>query len=220
MDENTPTRERHRRRRLVLQNLGLVHSFLLGRLPGPKVPTEVLPPSISGEDLQQAGIMGLVIAAERYDESLGYAFSTYAVYWIRCMIQRAWESSHLVHVPCYLRRTNVPERPQRGSLPKPTEAAARVFHAKIGMLTFDNGDAREVMPPDPHTTEDAADLRELAEVDDILEELPERERVILRLIYFKGLDRTHAGLEMGVTKQRARYLHNRALQHLRERLHA
>jgi RNA polymerase sigma factor (sigma-70 family) len=40
------------------------------------------------EDLFQDGILGLMIAAEKYDPAMGFRFSTYATYWIRCTIRR------------------------------------------------------------------------------------------------------------------------------------
>jgi RNA polymerase sigma factor (sigma-70 family) len=39
-------------------------------------------------DFLQVGCLGLVKAAEKYDPSLGYAFSTYAAHWIRSVVGR------------------------------------------------------------------------------------------------------------------------------------
>lgn len=40
------------------------------------------------EDYRQAGMIGLWIAAKKYDPSKGYKFSTYAIYWIRSEIHK------------------------------------------------------------------------------------------------------------------------------------
>ncbi|AUM00789.1 hypothetical protein B4966_11885 [Rhodocyclaceae bacterium] len=38
---------------------------------------------LSLDDLFQEGVMGLMRAADKYDHTLGYKFSTYATWWIR-----------------------------------------------------------------------------------------------------------------------------------------
>ena len=49
--------------------------------------------SLEYDDLFQEGVLGLIRAAELYDESNGTKFSTYATYWIKQKIQRAIEAS-------------------------------------------------------------------------------------------------------------------------------
>lgn len=52
------------------------------------------------EDLIQEGNVGLMVAIDRYDPSLGFAFSTYAYQWIRQAIGRALdEKSRLIRIP-------------------------------------------------------------------------------------------------------------------------
>lgn len=52
------------------------------------------------EDLVQEGNVGLMVAIDRYDPSLGFAFSTYAYQWIRQAIGRALdEKSRLIRIP-------------------------------------------------------------------------------------------------------------------------
>lgn len=53
-------------------------------------------------DLIQEGNLGLLKAAEKYDGSLGFRFSTYATYWIRQSISRALgEQSRNIRIPAH-----------------------------------------------------------------------------------------------------------------------
>ena len=64
------------RDRFVQANLRLAVSFVAKRC-------NRLAKSYGQEDLIQAANMGLIIAAERFDPTKGYRFSTYAYWWIR-----------------------------------------------------------------------------------------------------------------------------------------
>ncbi len=56
--------------------------------------------SYSQEDLVQEGVVGLMLAMERWDADRGCRLSTYAVHWIRQAIARAVEQNdRLIHVP-------------------------------------------------------------------------------------------------------------------------
>ena len=64
---------------IIIKNKGLVAKIAL-RYTGRGVDIE---------DLIQEGNLGLLEALEKYDVNKGFKFSTYAVFWIRCSIQRA-----------------------------------------------------------------------------------------------------------------------------------
>jgi RNA polymerase primary sigma factor len=74
------------RDRFVKANLRLVIAYISKRC-------HRLTRSFDREDLTQAGNMGLITAAERFDPTKGYRFSTYAYWWIRQAINR-WVDQH------------------------------------------------------------------------------------------------------------------------------
>ena len=58
--------------------------------------------SYSTEDLVQEGVLGLILAVERFDPERGCRLSTYAMHWIRQSIARAVEQNdRLIHVPMH-----------------------------------------------------------------------------------------------------------------------
>ena len=88
--------ERHPDRdKLVLANLRLAISIAY-RFRGR---------GLDWEDLLQVGVLGLMRAADKFDPSLGYKFSTYATWWVRQHMGRAVdESAHLIDLPAYCGR--------------------------------------------------------------------------------------------------------------------
>lgn len=65
-----------------------------------KIACEYRASGVPLEDLISAGNMGLISAAERFDETRGYKFITYAVWWIRQAINQALsQDSRMVRLP-------------------------------------------------------------------------------------------------------------------------
>lgn len=66
---------------LVLCNLGMVFSIIKSLSPPPDI----------WEDLTQEGVVGLLKAIKEYDPARGCRFSTYAFFWVRLLVVRAYD---------------------------------------------------------------------------------------------------------------------------------
>ncbi len=76
------------RDRLITENMGLVY-MVSGRFAGR---------GVEMEELNQIGAIGLIKAIDRFDPSLSYAFSTYAVPLIMGEIRRFLRDDGMIHV--------------------------------------------------------------------------------------------------------------------------
>ena len=87
-------RGQHARDRLITANLRLVSSAVH------KFARRARMAGVPAGDLMQEGTLGLIRAAERFDGSRGFRFSTFALMWIRTAVMRALaDSSRLIRLP-------------------------------------------------------------------------------------------------------------------------
>ena len=83
------------RERMILANTRLVAQLARSFLPRAG--------TMEFDDLQQAGLMGLMRAVDKFDHTLGYKFSTYATWWIKQSIGRAIEDeSRVIRLPVHV----------------------------------------------------------------------------------------------------------------------
>lgn len=151
-------------RETVGRNLGLVYTIAATMGLGGRLTDDVI----------QAGTLGLMRAAQKYDPARGFAFSTYAAYWIRQGIGRHVESDRLVHVPVHAQRGTRPEsvtewgRKLRGDV----EAGAAAAMARPESLDATGRPTRG--GDDPAEEAERADL--IDRVRDAVASLPPLER--------------------------------------------
>lgn len=58
---------------------------------------------MSFDDIEQAGMIGLIKAAEKFNINKGYLFSTYAVFWIRqAIVREIYDNGFAIRVPVHM----------------------------------------------------------------------------------------------------------------------
>ena len=196
-------------------------------------------------DLIDEGNLGLIRAAERFDEAKGVRFISYAVWWVRqAIVQAVAEYGHPMRVPVgrvgVLRRVARHADTLRQELGRePTQMeiienagvsereAAITLPIARSSISLDEplgeDDARlidyladdDAPPPDREAAQD--DLA--ASIESALTQLSPRERSVVNLYFgFNGgepMTLEAIGEQMGVTRERVRQLKERALSRLR-----
>lgn len=181
-------------RQYVADNIGLVRkeanrlACLYGAGEDPETRTDLY------NDCLQNGVLGLHRAAERFDESRGKKFSTYAMWWISKRAKQAADAW-----------------------------AADRRHVSLDAPTGEEDDASPVdfvMDEGAEDPSEAADrLMRVEVLRDLLDELPARDRSMVEMHYgFHGHPApfSEIGAAHNVTPQRAERIVKRALARLRE----
>lgn len=209
---------------LVLQHLDYV-SHILNRI------VAGLPDGVDIENLQSAGVVGLIEAASKYDASRNVAFKTFSYPRIRgAIIDELRANSPLSQKMMDLVKL---VREAMENLEPPYTAEAIGIACNLPVEKVEEG--LEAMRMNPHQwdsslTENSKSLWEVRQPDDLMsrqekqqqladaiEALPERERLAVTLYYLEGLKLKEIGEVLSISESRASRVLAKAEMTLRQK---
>ena len=200
---------------------------------------------LSLPDLINEGNLGLIKAAEKFDETRGFKFISYAVWWIRqSILQAIAEQSRIVRLPLNQvgsvnkinkilnrfeqeneRRPSIDEIADKIDLPEDKIAdVLKVPGKQVSVdAPFSDGEESSLLDVLPNANAPMAD-NELVkeslrnEIDRALQTLNDRERNIIEAFY--GINQPEMTLEeigdkFGLTRERVRQIKEKAIRRLR-----
>ena len=201
---------------------------------------------LSLPDLINEGNLGLIKAAEKFDETRGFRFISYAVWWIRqSILQAIAEQSRLVRLPLNQmnsvnkinqalhkfeqeneRRPNIEEIASSTDMPE--EKVADVLKSNTKHVSVDaplgdgdNTSLLDTLPNDDSPTADKMLILESLrdEIEKALGTLNERERNVIEAFY--GINQpeltlAEIGEKYGLSRERVRQIREKAIRSLRK----
>ena len=200
---------------------------------------------LSLPDLINEGNLGLIKAAERFDETRGFKFISYAVWWIRqSILQAIAEQSRIVRLPLNQvssvnkisqvlsrfeqeneRRPSVDEISEQVDLPlEKIDEALSINGKHVSMdAPFADGEDNSLLDVLVNDNSPSADKQLVLEslrqeIQKALSCLNERERMIIEAYY--GIEQPEMTLEeigtrYGLTRERVRQIKEKAIRRLR-----
>jgi RNA polymerase sigma factor for flagellar operon FliA len=202
-----------------------------------------MPHSIDIGDLVQDGMIGLIDAANRFDEERGIKFETFAERRVRgsmidALRKNAWPRG-IRRVRRELEAARAHLRHELGSEPSLSELANHMgadeahlsrtivrintIESTSPLATVDTVDEASLppvlVPSAPPAPDTACELGEVqSRVRAAITALPPRERKVIAFYYFGEVTMKKIGEEIGVNESRVSQLHARAVQRLRKLL--
>ncbi len=200
---------------------------------------------LSLPDLINEGNLGLIKAAEKFDETRGFKFISYAVWWIRqSILQALAEQSRIVRLPLNQvgslnkinkefsrfeqeneRRPSADELAERLDLPTDKvsdtlRVSGRHISVDAPFVEGEDNNLLDVLVNDDSPNADRALISESLsrEIDRALGTLTERESDIVKLFFGIGgqeMTLEEIGERFGLTRERVRQIKEKAIRRLR-----
>jgi len=200
---------------------------------------------LSLPDLINEGNLGLIKAAEKFDETRGFKFISYAVWWIRqSILQAIAEQSRIVRLPLNQvgsvnkinrmlskfeqeneRRPSVDEISEQTELPQDKVGEAMLASNRhVSMdAPFVDGEDNSLLDILVNDNAPMADRQLVVEslrteIDSVLKILTERERRVVTAFYGIGqpeMTLEEIGNKYGLTRERVRQIKEKAIRRLR-----
>ena len=216
------------RESLINENLGLVHACankFRGR-------------GTEYDDLFQAGCVGLVKAADNFDPSRGFAFSTYAVPVILGEIRRIFRDGGAVKIGRSLKEKarNAMKVKDELSIELGREPTVSELAEKLGTDVATAAELITVSMPtisltvaddekngnqlDIPTAAPEEEISERLSLKKVLGGLSEKEQKLIELRYFKGMTQVNTAKELGMSQVQVSRLEKKLLLRMREEITA
>lgn len=189
------------------------------------------------DDLYQLGCLGLIKAVKGFDESLGNQFSTYAVPKIAGEIRRFLRDDGSIKVSRTLKERSAKIRSaaealrsQLGREPSVSEIAAATGLtseeiAQAECATAQTDSLNREVNEDGQTLEEMLGNRgiedstlEYISLSQAIEALPQRERIVIMLRFFRCLTQQQTAKIMKISQVQVSRIERSALNHLREKM--
>jgi RNA polymerase sigma factor for flagellar operon FliA len=220
--------EKERRDQMILEHLPLVR-HLVGKL------SAELPPGIDLDNLESAGVLGLVEAAHHFDPERGVQFKTYAYTRIRGAVLDELRRNcplpqHMLQQVARVRRAYEELPPPVSaydlatatglSLEEVADALAAIRMTRL-VSYEEHGQPIGTRLDDPQRPDRVAEKEEQKRLlTEALASLDERERLIVTLYYLEDLRLKEIGTVLRLSESRISRLLSAALFHLGEYLRA
>ncbi len=225
----------HAREELIMAHLPKV-KFIADRIAAK------LPPSVERDDLYGAGVVGLIDAVERFDESRGIAFTTFAELRVRGAIldnlrSADWASRSVRRRGREIQAAYAHLEQEKGGEVSELEVAEhlnipleelRENLRDIRGLKISNLDERDeetglciadLVPDGSLSPLDALDgLEHRENLAKAVDKLPVKERQVIALYYVEELTMKEIGEVLGVTESRVSQLRSQAIVRMRAAL--
>ena len=218
------TGSKRKRNEIVEKNLGLVHACA-NRFKGR---------GVEYDDLFQAGCVGLIKAADNFDSSRGFSFSTYAVPVILGEIKRIFRDGGYVKIGRSVKeksRNAVKTREELaielGREPTISELAeklgveaaeaAMLLNASMPAISLTSGDEGEnqIDIPVESPEEEVSDFLALRQV---MISLEENDRKMIELRYYSGCTQSKTAEQLGMTQVQVSRREKAVLEIIRKKL--
>jgi len=195
---------------------------------------KTLSKEIEFDDLVSYGMLGLFEAADRYDAKYGANFMTFAYYRIRGAIYdglrgMGWVSRteyqryrFEMHANQYLNNVHEQSVGAQGSQVKKTtdDEVGELANVVEGLVTIyvtalDAMEGFQIKDDRGPTIEESMEVMQARKlVAEAVQKLPEQERKLLELYYYKELSLEEVGKHLGLSKSWTSRLHTRAIEKL------
>lgn len=209
---------------LILNNLGLVG----------KCASRFIGKGVDYEDLYSAGCIGLIKAADGFREDLGFAFSTYAVPSILGEIKRIFRDDGAVKISRSLKEEArnlaiIKEKYEKENGVEPTVSELAELIGKsipetaqlicvlqpVKSLTADNDDENQIDIP---AEDEYTPIDNRLSVQQVLDQLSEKDRELISLRFFRGLTQTKTADILGISQVQVSRKEKSILTEMRKKL--